>query len=53
LVLEKEGCNFYFISTFVAVAMAEKMTYKKRKMGDCTTGYKFARLEPRCVLFID
>jgi hypothetical protein len=43
--LEEEGCNFYFILIFVAVIMAEKIIYKKRKMGGCTIGYKFARLE--------
>jgi hypothetical protein len=34
LVLEEEG-NFCLISTLVAAAMAEKITYKKRKTG-CT-----------------
>jgi hypothetical protein len=46
LVVEEErACNFYFISMFVAVAMAEKMTYKKRRVDGCTTGYKLHQVE--------
>jgi hypothetical protein len=33
-------CNFCFTSIFVAVAMAKKATYKKRRGCDCTTDYK-------------
>jgi hypothetical protein len=38
LVLEEEG-NFCFTSTLVAVAIAKKMTYKKRIEDDCATDY--------------
>jgi hypothetical protein len=41
----EEDCNFYLISIFVAVTMAEKITYKKKKIGGCTTDYKYVRLE--------
>jgi hypothetical protein len=40
VVEEDEACNFYFISMFVAVAMAKKVTYKKRKKVGCTIDYK-------------
>jgi hypothetical protein len=39
LVFEKEEGNFCLTSTLVAVAMAKKMTYKKRIEDGCTTDY--------------
>jgi hypothetical protein len=38
LVLEEED-NFCLISILVAVAMVEKLTYKKRKRNSCSTDY--------------
>jgi hypothetical protein len=38
LILEEKD-NFCFTLTLVAVAMAEKMTYKKRIEDDCMTDY--------------
>jgi hypothetical protein len=40
VVEEEKACNFCFVSMFVAVVMAEKVTYKKRREVGCTTDYK-------------
>jgi hypothetical protein len=38
LVFEEVG-NFCLMSILAVVAMAKKITYKKRKKADCTTDY--------------
>jgi hypothetical protein len=45
VVEEEEVCNFCFTSMFVTVTMAEKITYKKKRVDSCTTGYKLRQVE--------
>jgi hypothetical protein len=52
LLIEEEDCNFCLTLIFVAVTMAKKMTYKKKRNGCITDCKFFTRLKPRRVLFI-
>jgi hypothetical protein len=50
--LVEEDYKFYLTSIFVAITIAKKMTYKKRKMGGCTIDYKYTRLETQtCFIY--